>query len=91
MISGSLVCFSVDDFETFFFATVAGQRDPVKLATGEFQIKLEMESAAMPDISHLSDYVMIESQVYFEVCMTNDYSMNPEINFKNPSRHIVTI
>ena len=67
-MNGSLVCLSPDDFETFFFATVAGQRDPNKLALGEFRIKLEMESSAMPEITPLINYVMVESQVYFEVC-----------------------
>lgn len=66
-MSGSLVCLSSDDFQTFFFATVAGQRDHEKLAKGEFQIKLEMEHTAMPEISPLVKYVMVESQVYFEV------------------------
>lgn len=67
MIVGSLVCLSPDDFETFFFATVAGRRDPEKLAKGEFTIKLEIESTAMPEITPLITYVMVESQVYFEV------------------------
>lgn len=60
------MCFSPDDFDTFFFATIAGQRDPEKLANGEFQIKLEIESSAMPEITPFT-YVMVESQVYFEV------------------------
>lgn len=66
-MNGSLMCLSPDDFETFFFATVAGQRDPEKLAKGEFQIKLEIESSAMPEITPFMNYVMVESQVYFEV------------------------
>lgn len=68
MMNGSLVCLSPDDFETFFFATVAGQRDAEKLAKGEFQIKLEVESYSMPEITSLITYVMVESHVYFEVC-----------------------
>lgn len=68
MMNGSLVCLSSDDFETFFFATVAGQRDADKLAKGEFQIKLEIESSAMPEITPFITYVMVESHVYFEVC-----------------------
>ncbi|KAJ6634627.1 NFX1-type zinc finger-containing protein 1, partial [Pseudolycoriella hygida] len=71
MMSGSLVCLSPDDFETFFFATVAGQRDPDKLAKGEFQIKLEMESATIPEITPLITFVMVESQVYFEAYRHN--------------------
>lgn len=67
MISGSLVCLSPDHFETFFFATVAGQRIPEKLAKGEFVIKLEIESPAMLEISSMTNFVMVESQVYFEV------------------------
>lgn len=71
-MNGSLVCLSSDDFETFFFATVAGKREPEKLAKGEFQIKLEVESSAMPEITALITYVMVESQVFFEVCAFND-------------------
>lgn len=67
MMSGSLVCLSPDDFETFFFATVAGQRKPDKLSNGEFQIKLEIESSAMLEISSMTNFVMVESHVYFEV------------------------
>lgn len=61
------MCLSPDDFETFFFATVAGQRDPEKLAEGQFQIKLEIESSAMHEITPLIPYVMVESLVFFEV------------------------
>lgn len=67
-MNGSLMCFSPDDFKTFFFATIAGKRDPAKLANGEFQIKLEMDYESMPEITPLMNYVMVESQVYFEVC-----------------------
>lgn len=61
------MCLSPDDFETFFFATVAGRRDPEQLAKGEFHIKLEIESTTMPEITPLITYVMVESKVYFEV------------------------
>lgn len=64
---GSLVCLSANDFQTFFFATIAGQRDPEKLANGRFQIKLEIEDTSMPEITPLINFVMVESQVYFEV------------------------
>lgn len=67
-MNGSLVCLSPDDFETFFFATVAGQRNPEQLAKGEFQIRLEIEITSMPEITPAIDFVMVESQVYFEVC-----------------------
>lgn len=66
-MNGSLVCFSQDEFASFFFATVAGQRDPEKLAKGEFQIKLEIELSSMPEITPLITFVMVESHVYFEV------------------------
>lgn len=66
-MSGSLLCFSTNDFESFFFATVAGQRNPDKLAKGEFQIRLEIEKSSMQEIDPTDRYVMIESQVYFEV------------------------
>ena len=66
-MNGSLVCLSSDDFETFFFATVAGKREPEKLAKGEFQIRLEIEISSMPEITPSIEFVMVESQVYFEV------------------------
>lgn len=68
MMGGSLLCFSSDDFEIFFFATVAGQRNPQKLAKGEFQMRLETESSRMAEITPSICYVMVESHVYFEVC-----------------------
>lgn len=74
-MNGSLVCLSQDDFETFFFATVAGQRNPDKLAKGEFQIKLEIKSSSMPEITPFITYVMVESHVYFEVCTFYNHPM----------------
>lgn len=79
-MNGSLVCLSQDDFETFFFATVAGQRNPEKLAKGEFQIKLEIESTSMPEITPFITYVMVESHVYFDVCTFYVHLMNQGIN-----------
>lgn len=67
MMTGSLMCLSPDDFKTFFFATVAGHREPAKLAEGKCEIKLEIEDSAMPVITPSITYVMVESQVYFEV------------------------
>lgn len=67
MMNGSLVCLSSDDFGTFIFATVAGHRDPENLARGRFQIRFEVESSSTLEISPNIDFVMIESQVYFEV------------------------
>lgn len=69
MLTGSLMCFSPDDFKTFFFATITGLRDPEKLARGKFQIKLEIESKFIPEITPFITYVMVESQVYFEVSL----------------------
>lgn len=67
MMAGSLMCLSTDDFNSFFFATITGLRDPEKLSQGQFQIKLEIEEASMPEITPLITYVMVESHVYFEV------------------------
>lgn len=66
-MNGSLVCLSSDDFASFFFATIAGKREPEKLAKGEFKIKLEIDIATMPEITPLITFVMVESHVYFEV------------------------
>lgn len=67
MINGSLMCLSSDNFETFFFATITGERNPVTLAQGKFKIKLEIEYELMPEITPAITYIMVESQVYFEV------------------------
>lgn len=67
MINGSLMCLSSDNFKTFFFATITGERNPVTLAKGQFKIKLEIEYDLMPEITPAIKYIMVESQVYFEV------------------------
>lgn len=66
-MNGSLVCFSSDNFETFFFATVTGKREPEQLAVGRFQIRLEVECQMTREISPTTKYAMIESKIYFEV------------------------
>lgn len=67
MMPGSLLCFSSDNFETFFFATIFGQQDPEELTKGEFQVKLDIETSSMAELSPHIIFTVIESQVYFEV------------------------
>lgn len=61
------MCLSPDDFNTFYFGTVAGQRDAEQLSRGKFKIKFEIEDTATPQITSFVRYVMLESPVYFEV------------------------
>lgn len=71
LMTGSLVCLSADNFRTIYFGTVAGRRDPVELQNGQFQIKFELESSAMPEIMPFVRYVMLELLVYFEAYRHN--------------------
>lgn len=68
-MNGSLVCFSTDNFETCFFATVVEyERQPQESANRKFRIKLEMDNS-LNRSQHSIKYVMIESKVFFEVCI----------------------
>lgn len=67
MMPGSLVCFSSDDFQTFFFATVTGYRNPMALSNGNFNIQFEYTRSSMPAIGSPIKYMVIEPKVYFEV------------------------
>lgn len=72
LIHGSLVCLSSDNFDTFYFGTVAGERKSSKLARGQFEIKFEFETTAMPELQPFVRYVMVESPVYFEVSISSN-------------------
>lgn len=67
IMAGSLVCFSSNDFESFFFATLSIACSPEELCGGRFKICLE--SMCIPDCN--ISYNMIESQVYFEAYRYN--------------------
>ena len=66
LIYGSLVCLSLDNFNTFLFATIIN-RDPKGLNNGMVDIKLE---STVDDNDHLVDfnreYTMVESSSFFE-------------------------
>lgn len=68
-MTGSLICLSYDEFQTFCFATVTGQRDPEKLSKGEFRLKFEFENKVTERISPVITMKMAESNVYFEVIL----------------------
>ncbi|XP_076869960.1 NFX1-type zinc finger-containing protein 1 [Brachyhypopomus gauderio] len=66
LLYGSLVCLSMDNFETFLFATVS-ERDPKKLSEGEVQLCFSRESRAeliKINVSH--SFLMVETTAYFE-------------------------
>lgn len=70
LMTGSLICLSFDEFQTFCIATVTGGRDPEKLTKGEFRLKFEFENDVTNKISPAMALKMVESNVYFEVRLT---------------------
>ncbi|KAG4081169.1 hypothetical protein HA402_014617 [Bradysia odoriphaga] len=71
LMTGSLICLSYDEFKTFCFATVTGQRDPDKLTRGEFRLKFEFQNKVTEQISPVVPLKMAESNVYFEAYRHN--------------------
>ncbi|XP_026856434.2 NFX1-type zinc finger-containing protein 1 [Electrophorus electricus] len=66
LLYGSLVCLSMDNFETFLFATVA-DRDPKKLSEGHVQLCFSRESQAeLLEIKTSHSFLMVETTAYFE-------------------------
>ena len=66
LIFGSLLCFSRDNFQTIYFATVV-KRDP-KLLTNGF-VTVQFEGDGVEDIFQIDPneiFVMVESTAYFE-------------------------
>jgi hypothetical protein len=61
---GSLLLFSSDNFETIIFATVIG-RNLEELKKGRIVVELNKDSDMSDDL-FLAEFVMAESQVYFE-------------------------
>uniref|UniRef100_A0A9J8AQG6 Zinc finger, NFX1-type containing 1 n=1 Tax=Cyprinus carpio carpio TaxID=630221 RepID=A0A9J8AQG6_CYPCA len=66
LIYGSLVCLSMDNFETFLFATVA-DRDPTLLRKGQVHLCFSSESrATLARIQPSDSFLMVETTAYFE-------------------------
>ncbi|XP_035691669.1 NFX1-type zinc finger-containing protein 1-like [Branchiostoma floridae] len=65
LIFGSLVCLSVDGFETLIFATVAN-RDPKALRHGNIDVRFEGGVAAVARLEPNYVYVMVETSAFFE-------------------------
>ncbi|MCJ8729395.1 hypothetical protein PDJAM_G00105760 [Pangasius djambal] len=66
LLYGSLVCLSMDHFETFLFATVSN-RDPKELREGQVQLSFYRNSRnqlATTQASH--SFLMVETTAYFE-------------------------
>lgn len=64
-LTGSLLCLSNDNFKTMFFATVL-QREPKQLTKGILMIKFEELVDDIHSISPLTDFVVLETEAYFE-------------------------
>ena len=65
LIFGSLVCFSSDNFETFFFGIVRN-RDPKALGEGKIDVSLSSENNNELEPDRSQTFVMVESSAYFE-------------------------
>ncbi|KAG7326586.1 hypothetical protein KOW79_009987 [Hemibagrus wyckioides] len=66
LLYGSLVCLSMDHFETFLFATVA-DRDPKDLRKGQVLLNFSRNSRAqLATIQASHSFLMVETTAYFE-------------------------
>ena len=65
LIFGSLVCLSMDDFETILFATIS-ERDTKEIQKGLIQVHFQAELLTMIQIKPSDKFVMIETSAYFE-------------------------
>lgn len=66
LLYGSLVCLSMDNFETFLFATVT-DRDPKLLRQGEVNLCFSPDSrAALARVQPSDSFLMVETTAYFE-------------------------
>lgn len=66
MLYGSLVCLSMDHFETFLFATIA-DRDPKELRKGQVLLNFSRNSRAkLATIQASHSFLMVETTAYFE-------------------------
>ena len=65
LIFGSLLCFSNDNFQTVYFASVA-ERSPKDLECGIVYVKFETNHDEVACISPDIEFSMVESSAYFE-------------------------
>ncbi|KAI8514834.1 NFX1-type zinc finger-containing protein 1 [Branchiostoma belcheri] len=65
LIYGSLVCLSVDGFNTLIFATVAN-RDPKALQRGNIDVRFEGGVNGVARLNPNNVYVMVETSAFFE-------------------------
>lgn len=69
-LTGSLLCFSSDDFQTMLFASVA-RRVPEELKKGLLLIRFEDISDEVLNLNSLKSFVVIETTAYFEAYRYN--------------------
>lgn len=66
LLYGSLVCLSMDNFETFLFATVS-DRDPKLLKQGQVYLCFSSDSRArLASVQPSDSFLMVETTAYFE-------------------------
>ena len=70
LISGSLLCFSKDDFKTALFGTIV-ERDVTDLQEGQLYVHFEGLNIQLLNSNPYEEYVMVESSAYFESYVHN--------------------
>ncbi|GIY60265.1 NFX1-type zinc finger-containing protein 1 [Caerostris darwini] len=73
-LTGSLLCLSSNDFETMLFATVA-RRDPKELCKGLVLLRFEDLTDEVLTLSPLRNFVVIETNAYFEAYRHNLHAL----------------
>ncbi|XP_035204896.1 NFX1-type zinc finger-containing protein 1-like [Stegodyphus dumicola] len=82
LLTGSLICFSDNNFETLHLASVTS-RDAKLLKQGHLLIKFESVSSDILNFESLRYFIMVETQAYFEAYRHNLSALREmnEVNF----------
>ena len=91
LINGTLLCFSLDNFDTIIFATVINQKDQCQ---NKIQVKMESDIGELSmlglnenNITHSQEYAVIEAPAHYETYyhfLSSLKSINPnKMPFKN--------
>ncbi|KFM65146.1 NFX1-type zinc finger-containing protein 1, partial [Stegodyphus mimosarum] len=81
LLTGSLICFSDNNFETLHLASVTS-RDAKLLQQGHLFIKFESVSSDILNFESLRYFIMVETQAYFEAYRHNLSALR-EMNEEN--------
>ncbi|KFM67868.1 NFX1-type zinc finger-containing protein 1, partial [Stegodyphus mimosarum] len=90
-ITGSLLCLSSDDFKTMLFASVA-RRIPEELKNGHLLLRFETITDEVLNLTPLRNFVVIETDAYFEAYRHNLSALQELNEEKLPmKRYIVDV